>query len=137
MEEMSGEQPQPDASFHDIGKIVNWEAVGLRERRPDGTLEKDPHEFEKCISHDDWSSPEWHIDPSATPWQSILTWHKLWNDRWPGSMHRWHAKVADWLASGYGRALSEKEKREKLPGQGIDTVYKLWLGSKQIGRAHV
>lgn len=112
MEEMSGEQPQPDASFHDIGKIVNWEAVGLRERRPDGTLEKDPHEFEKCISHDDWSSPEWHIDPSATPWQSILTWHKLWKDRWSGSMHRWHAKPADWLASGYGRGEQSEDVKE-------------------------
>ena len=101
----------PDASFHDIGKIVNWDRVGLRRTKSDGRSEPDPHEFQKCID-ECWNSPKWGVDPSAPAWQSILTWHPKWTERYPGSLHRWHLKTADWLASGYARGeLADKLKR--------------------------
>lgn len=95
-------QRMPDAAFHDIGKLIDWDAVGLRETGPDGKPEGDPHEFQKCID-ENWQSEEWGIDPSAMPWQTILTWQKTWHERYPRSMHRWHRAAADWLISGYAR----------------------------------
>ncbi|MCX8052386.1 MAG: hypothetical protein N3B12_01130 [Armatimonadetes bacterium] len=123
------DQSTLDASFHDIGKIINWEKIGLRGTKLDGSLEYDPHEFEKCID-ENWQSPEWGIDPSATPWRSILTWHNGWVVEYGKSWHRWHTKVADWLACSYARPLTEEEKR-KLRADPSYGVYTLWTGLRQ------
>lgn len=123
MNEKTTSPPRPDAAFHDIGKIVNWYAVGLRAEG-----ESDPHEFEKCINKE-LDTSEWGIDVSATPWQSILTWSNKWPQQYPGSLHRWHVKTADFLASGYSRSLTEQDRR-KLKGAPRYGVYKLWTGEQ-------
>lgn len=116
---------EPDAGFHDIGKLINWDAVGLRSTTSSGRMEPDPHEFQKCVATD-WSSEEWGIIPDAAPWQSVLTWHSGWPEKFAGSMHRWHAKAADWLISGYGRSLDERQ----IKGDPREGVYCLWTGTQ-------
>lgn len=113
----------PDAAFHDIGKLIDWDAVGLRGEAPNGKPESDPHEFQKCIDKT-WNSPDWGIDPSAAPWQTILTWQQNWQDRYPKSMHRWHRSAADWLIAGYARG----DQAKKFKGNPRWGRYCLWTG---------
>lgn len=54
------------AELHDIGKIVNWDAVGLRPIRNDGEPGKDPHDFEECID------PRWGIDFTSPVWEAMF-----------------------------------------------------------------
>jgi len=54
------------AEFHDIGKIVNWHALGLQRRRDNGKLKEEPHDFEKCID------PEWGVDFTVPLWRAIF-----------------------------------------------------------------
>jgi hypothetical protein len=46
----------PKAEFHDIGKLIDWVAVGLHPPKTSG----EPHEFERCVETDE-ARREWGV----------------------------------------------------------------------------
>jgi hypothetical protein len=113
------------AEFHDIGKIVNWFALGLQGRGDDGQLEREPHDFEKCMG------PEWGIDFSAPVWEAIFrksdpkepAISELRLEHFPGSRDWFIVSIADELAAGMGRL-----REEQFLGDPNYSYYCLWTG---------
>ncbi len=108
---------QRDIGFiHDIGKLVDWDALGLR----DGP---DPHNFETCAPE------QWGFDPEKAPWRSIREHHSQKQEEgrrtplrlYPSSDVGLLACIADNMASGLAR---EKVARSD-PAGGL---YCLWTG---------
>jgi hypothetical protein len=117
------------AEFHDIGKIIDWHAVGLRARGADGRWkERDPHEFEKC------NDPEWAIDFASPVWEAML---RKDNPKYPntakmrdlrlkhfrGSAQWAVISFADEFASGLGRL-----RESAFQGDEHWAYYCLWTG---------
>jgi len=92
----------PKADFHDIGKIVDWTAVGLRE-----TSEPDPHEFEKCLKHpDQW---DLRLDSNAC-WRCISRKNTELLEKHYKDSNAWlFVSFADHLAAGFGRTVPEHQ----------------------------
>ncbi len=117
------------AEFHDIGKIVNWFALGLQRRRADGRFdEKEPHDFEKCID------PEWGVDFTVPLWRAIFRKDDKVGDRnfkinevrrqhFPDSLAGFIVSFADEIAAGMGRL-----REERFDGDPIYGYYCLWTG---------
>ena len=114
------------AEFHDIGKLIDWKAVGLQKQDAQGNWESEVHDFQKCIG------PEWGIDFMQLPWQGIFRkgpeGEGVRKAHWPDSLNWIYVSIADELASGFGRGLAENEIRE----QPIFGRYSLWIG-EQVG----
>ncbi|MGH8011859.1 MAG: hypothetical protein ACREQ4_05100 [Candidatus Binataceae bacterium] len=111
------------AEFHDIGKIVNWFALGLQRRRADGGFEKEPHDFEKCID------PEWKVNFASPIWASIYRKDDVRELRlahFPNSPDWFIVSLADGLAASM-RRLPEKE----VAGQSIYGRHCLWTGKTE------
>lgn len=109
------------AEFHDIGKLINWFALGLQKRDAKERLEKEPHEFEKC------KGPEWGIDFKAVPWEIIFRKDQQVRTKyWKGSPVWLWVTFGDHLAAGWGRTINEDE----LLGDRQHGSYCLWTGSQ-------
>ena len=107
------------AEFHDIGKIVNWLALGLQRRRADGWFDgKEPHDFEQC------KDPTWSVDFNAPVWESIYRKdEEIRLTHFPDSSNWFIVSLADELAAGMGRL-----REEQFPGDPIYGYYCLWTG---------
>lgn len=116
----------PRAEFHDIGKLIDWVAVGLH---PPMTKDE-PHEFERCVETEDARS-RWGIELSTSrAWRNIVRkdpFRQLRDQAWPGSRDWIFASHADWLAAGYGRGISDEERIDSAPRHGR---YCLWTGEE-------
>ena len=109
------------AEFHDIGKLINWKAVGLQKQKESGGWGPEPHEFEECLT------PEWEIDLNAYPWHAIRCEEKDILKR-PADSKIWAwTIIADWLAADWSRPLTDEEKKKKLKGDQKG-YYCLWTG---------
>lgn len=81
------------ADFHDIGKLLDWGALGLGRG----------HDFEMC------RDARGGVNPCATPWPGI--WQKDQEFRadrlkpWPDSLVWAWVILADQLAAGWGRGI--------------------------------
>ena len=114
----------PSGELHDIGKLINWAAAGLHVGGDAGNGEREPHDFEKC------TEPEaWGVDRAAAPWKAIWRKDKEFRElrlaEWPDSLTWAWVSLADELAAGWGRALSEAESRQ-LRSDRRDGVFCLW-----------
>jgi hypothetical protein len=110
------------AEFHDIGKLIDWKAVGLQTcGATDIPTESEPHDFEKCTGQ------EWSIDWNAVQWQAIYRKDETTrNSRWPQSLLWAWTSLADQLAAGWGRPISEQQiKSAPIYGRHI-----LWSGQQ-------
>lgn len=108
------------AVFHDIGKIVNWAALGFQARDNTGQFsEREPHDFEKCKGN------EWGVDFSSPIWEAIYRKDKdVLESNYPGSVTWLITRVADQLAAGLGRGPGE----EQFQGTSLYGRYSLWKG---------
>jgi hypothetical protein len=113
---------QAPAEFHDIGKIIDWRAIGLQARGLDGQpTEKEPHDFEKC------TDPEWGVDFSAEVWESIFRKDPgIVAAHYPRSANWVFASIADELAAGLGRL-----REELISGPPSYGRHKLWTGKTE------
>jgi hypothetical protein len=109
------------AAFHDIGKLIDWKAVGLQAYDESGRpTESEPHDFEKCVG------PEWGVRFAAVPWEAIHRKQEtLRATHWPSSSVGTWTSLADQLAAGWGRAISET----LLTSDPIFGRYCLWTGA--------
>lgn len=108
------------AELHDIGKIINWKAIGLQQCDKTGKLESEPHDFENCIGS------EWGINFAKASWQGIFRKdERLRQHHWSSSFDWALVSLADWLAAGFGRSLPET----KLEGESCYAKYCLWTGN--------
>ena len=110
------------AEFHDIGKIVNWRALGLQRRRADGQFdEAEPHDFEKC------KDPTWSVNFNAPVWESIYRKdEEIRLTHFPNSSNWFIVSLADGLAASM-RRLPEKE----VGGQSLYGRHCLWTGTTE------
>jgi hypothetical protein len=110
------------AEFHDIGKIVNWFALGLQRRRADGWFdEAEPHDFEKC------KDPTWSVNFNAPVWESIYRKdEEICPAHFPDSSNWFIVSLADGLAASM-RRLPEEE----VGGQSIYGRHCLWTGKTE------
>jgi len=111
---------QPKAEFHDIGKLIDWVAVGLHPPMTRG----EPHEFERCVE-----DPEhWGVRLEGNAaWANIVRKDSFANLRsrtWPDSLDWLFASHADSLGAGFGRTIDEGQINAP-PRQGIHC---LWTG---------
>lgn len=95
----------PKAEFHDIGKLINWAAHGLRAKKGRG----EPHEFEACVETDE-ARRQWGVSLRGRAWRNIVrkdAFRQLRDQTWPNSIDWLLASHADNLAAGFGRAIPE------------------------------
>lgn len=107
------------AEFHDIGKIVDWKAIGLQVCDPEGKpIEKEPHDFEKC------TGPEWAVNFSSPVWESVFRKDsQIVHTNYSHSLGWFLASLADELAAGLGRI-----RDETVTGSSQYCYYCLWTG---------
>lgn len=79
------------AEFHDIGKLINWEAAGFWDRK----AESEPHDFERFVD-----SNEVHY--AKPPWQAIWRNKQKFPGKQIGTSWLW-CSIADQLSAGWGR----------------------------------
>lgn len=110
------------AEFHDIGKIVDWKAMGLQACDTTGNpVEKEPHDFQKC------TEPEWAIDFSTPVWESVFRKNsEIVQRHYPHSINWVLVSLADELAAGLGRV-----RDEAVAGHPQYGHYCLWTGKQQ------
>jgi len=119
------------AEFHDIGKLINWAAVGLQQVDEDNRPEKEPHDFEKCLG---WEPP---IDFNSSVWQVIYRKDdietkndgkglELRKKHWPDSLVWLWTSLGDQLAAGWGRGAPE----DKFTGEPVYGRHCLWTGKQ-------
>lgn len=116
--------------LHDIGKLIDWKALGLQNANNSGQpTEGEPHDFEKCLQWDpaiDFDSDAWQVifrkdDIEAGNNRRGL---QLRRDYWPDSLTYIWASIGDELASGWGRGAKEREFQQNP----IFGRYCLWTG---------
>ena len=107
------------AEFHDIGKIIDWKAVGLQATDANGNpVEKEPHDFEKC------DSPEWAVQFRAPIWEAVFRKApEIIGTHYPHSSNWVLVSLADELAAGLGRI-----RDEAVIGHPQFGYYCLWTG---------
>lgn len=111
----------PRAEFHDIGKLIDWKAVGLHDAGGG-----EPHEFEACLT-DSATMEQWGITLNGPAWEGIVRKEEFRDLRlgaWPGSLNWLLTSIADNLAAGYGRGLKEQQ----VTGTPDRQVHCLWRG---------
>lgn len=116
------------AEFHDIGKIVDWQAVGLYSPGEEGG---EPHDFEKCVE-------EWDVRFAAPTWESVFRKDQRLRHNWPKSAGWIAAFFADHLAASLSRLMDEGQKRNfrsAAQKAGIQTApeygrHNLWKDEK-------
>ncbi len=108
------------AAFHDMGKIVDWAAVGLQACDSTGRpVEDEPHDFEKCKTDD------WGIDFGVPVWEAIFRKDgDVRAKKYSGSRAWLLASLADQLAAGLGRGPGE----EQFQGAPLYARHSLWKG---------
>lgn len=120
----------PKAEFHDIGKLIDWVAVGLHPPETRG----EPHEFERCVENPD-ARQKWGVQlENNAVWRNIVRkddFRELRAEMWPDSLDWLTCSHADHLAAGFGRAIDERQIQAP-PRQGIHC---LWTGKDWDGEA--
>ncbi len=112
---MPHEIDDPKAEFHDIGKLLNWDALGLKKEN-----EKDPHEFEKCVG----DLERWGVELKGSAWRAITRKNEDRRKKnWPDSYAWIFVSFADELAAGYGRKIPENEVKVD-PNRHYDCLWR-------------
>lgn len=121
---MRNHNDDPKAEFHDIGKLINWKAVGLR-----SGAESDPHEFERCIEPQD-KRTEWGVNLQGSAWRAIVRkdrFRGVRNSQWPNSRAWIFTGFGDNMAAGYGRTVPERA----VQGDPNHGYHCLWTGKDE------
>lgn len=112
----------PKAEFHDIGKLIDWVAIGLHEQMQPG----EPHEFERCVETQEAREKN-QVDLGGAAWRAIVrkdTFAELRNKIWPQSRAWIFGSIADSLAAGYGRTINERAIQGTRPQHHYRCLWK-------------